>query len=147
MVAQDGGQALELAVHVVEGVCAEWRAGGRVVWVGVDEALHHGRRRLREVELVQERDELGTGAEIGLSEGEERALVLLVTYDEGDFGVAPGRGEDVHRVGDRVAVHTRGTGVGNSTSASCHTWWQGDEQARRRLGALTKTAGRRCSRR
>lgn len=141
MVAQDGGQALELAVHVVEGICAEGRAGGRVVWVGVDEALHHGRRRLREVELVQERDELGAGAEIGLSEGEERALVLLVPDDEGDFGISPGRGEGVHRVGDRVAVHTRGAGVGKSTSARCHTWRRGDEQA------LTKTAGRRCSRR
>lgn len=106
-VAEEGGHALELGVEVVVGAArVVGGAGGGVVRVQADQPRDVG-VGVGQVELAEVALQLGGRADVGGEEGEERAFVLLVADDVGDFGVSAAQGGLIWRLRDERPVWPR----------------------------------------
>lgn len=88
-VAEDGGQALELRIDVVQEAGPEGRPIEDSLGVGGNELVDLGLVGVVEEEGLEVGGELVGGRDVGLEEREECSFVFLVADYEGYFGVFP----------------------------------------------------------
>lgn len=105
-VAEQGGDAFELGVKVVGGAGAKGGACRRVFRVQGDKPCDVG-GRVAKVVCAQVVDDLLRGADVVGEEAKERAFVLLVAEDEGDFGKVACGGGQLGRGREKGPVRSR----------------------------------------